>query len=261
MITHGYNESLICQFNITYYDDLPRYLAVQSEKIFSKFGYEIKKICWMTEKKLWTPYYKRYKVLLESEDFLNLNFQSDFNRKDFEPQTRLYVDVNTRYINSLGVIKYSIVINDKHLLSELKNTCQTLTSIISENKNICMSGYSFFLPNYYGAVSFSSGILRKFNMPCSLKNLASWYSSADLVNGTLGLLNCFSDLSVEQNKYLFNIFGEKNVYVTNNITAVYNVAAESKSIADYIESDDYNCKCLKLEKKLPFKKLNYYPGM
>lgn len=183
-----------------------------------------------------------------------LSFRSDFNSKDFEPNTRLDIEVNMRYIHSNNVAKLSVVINDNFFIDAIFNVYKRIIAVFADNSyQLTLSGYSFLLPNYYGAASFSSGILRKFNMPCSLENLASWYSSADLVNGTLGLLNCFSDLSVEQNKYLFNIFGEENVYVTNNITAVYNVAAESESIADYIESDDYNCKCLKLEKSFRLK--------
>lgn len=177
MIIHSNDESLICQFNMNYYHDLPRYLAFQSEKYFITLDMN-KNILGKKKKKLWAPPYKRYKVLLESDEFLNLDFQSDFNRKDFEPQTRLDIDVNTRYINSLGVIKYSIIINDKQLLSNIWNTYKMLIEIISKIKNISISGYSFLLPNYYGAVSFcASGILCKMNMPCSLNNLASWYSS------------------------------------------------------------------------------------
>ena len=257
MIIHSHDESLICQFNMSYYHDLPRCLAFQSEKIFLNFGYEIKKIYWTKEKKLWTPPYKRYKVLLESDEFLNLDFQSDFNRKDFEPQTRLYVDVNTRCINSLGVIKYSIIINDKQLLSNIGDTYKTLIEIISEIKNISISGYSFLISNYYGAVSFASGILRKMNMPCSLKNLASWYVGADLINSTIGLMNCFSDLTEYQNQCLMNIFGKDNVFNFNNITAFINPYAENMNIADYIVSDNYNEICKMLEQKLPFKGLTY----
>lgn len=258
MIIHSNDESLICQFNMNYYHDLPRYLAFQSEKIFYNFGYEIKKIYWAKEKKLWAPPYKRYKVLLESDEFLNLDFQSDFNRKDFEPQTRLDIDVNTRYINSLGVIKYSIIINDKQLLSNIWNTYKMLIEIISKIKNISISGYSFLLPNYYGAVSFASGILRKMNMPCSLNNLASWYSSSDLVNSTIGLINCFSDLTEYQNQFLMNIFGKDNVIKFSNITIFYNSYAENLNIADYIVSDNYNEICNMLKQKLPFKRHIYH---
>lgn len=250
--------SLICQFNISYYQDLPRCLAFQSEKVFLKFGYEIKKIYWAKEKKLWTPPYKRYKALLESDEFLSLDLQSDFNRKDFEPKTRLYIDISTRYIDTLGVIKYSIIINDKRLLSDIWGTYKKLIEIISEIKNISISGYSFLLPNYYGAVSFASGILRKMNMPCSLNNLASWYSGSDLVNGTIGLSNCFSDLTEYQDQCLMNIFGKDNVVKLNNITAFYDTYAEDLSIADHIVSDNYNEICNVLEQDLPFKRCVYY---
>ena len=37
MIIHSYDNSLIYQFNMCYYDDLPRYLALKSEKIFLLF--------------------------------------------------------------------------------------------------------------------------------------------------------------------------------------------------------------------------------
>lgn len=258
MIIHSYDESLICQFNISYHNDLPRYLALQSEKLFSNFGYEIKKIYWAKEKKLWTPCYKRYKALLESDEFLNLDFQSDFNSKDFEPQTRLFVDIDTRYINSFSLIKYSIVINDRQILNNIWDTYKTLIEIISEIKNIRISGYSFGISNYYGAVSFASGILRKINIPCSLKNLAAWYTDADLINSTICLMNCFSDLTEYQNQCLIDVFGKDNVFKSNNVTAFINPYAENMNIADYIVSDNYNEICKTLEEKLPFKGLTYH---
>lgn len=43
-------------------------------------------------------------------------------------------------------------------------------------------------------------------MSCSLKNLAGWYSSSDIINGTIGRLNCFSELTREQDSNLMNVY-------------------------------------------------------
>ena len=156
------------------------------------------------------------------------------------------------------MIKYSIIINDKQPLSNIRDTYKTLIEIISEIKNISISGYSFLISNYYGAVSFASGILRKMNISCSLKNLASWYLSADLINSTIGLINCFSDLTEYQDQCLIDIFGKDNFFKYNNVTAFFNPYAENMNIADYIVSDNYNEICKTIEQKLPFKGLAYH---
>lgn len=69
MIIHSNDESLICQFNMNYYHDLPHYLAFQSEKIFYNFGYEIKKIYWAKEKNYGHHLIKDIKCCLSQMNF------------------------------------------------------------------------------------------------------------------------------------------------------------------------------------------------
>lgn len=79
-----------------------------------------------------------------------------------------------------------------------------------------------------------------------------------MVNSTIGLINCFSDLTEYQNQFLMNIFGKDNVIKFSNITIFYNSYAENLNIADYIVSDNYNEICNMLEQKLPFKRHIYH---
>ena len=254
------NASLISQFNIK--NDWTSIMDIIDviENIFREFGYLIKKFYYSKNHKVYSPSYNKFKCInnYDTDVISGMSFQSDFNKKDFEPNTRLDIEVNMRYINSKNIVKISVVINDNFLLNDIYSTYKKIIVTLSENSDLFLSGYSFLLPNYYGAVSFSSGILRKLNMPCALKNLAGWYANSDLINSTICLMNCFSDLSDDQNQCLVDIFGKDNVFRINNVTAFINPFAENIDIADYIISDNYNEICNMLEQKLPFKRLTYH---
>lgn len=251
------NVSLICQFNIDNGSTSIVNLINFAENLFLEFGYLVKKFYYSKEHKVFSPKYNKFKLTSMDCNYISgISFQSDFNNKDFEPNARLDIEINMRYIDSGNIVKLSVVINDNVLLDDIFNTYKTIIAVLAKNNNkLSLSGYSFLLPNYYGAVSFASGILRKMNMPCSLKNLASWYVSADLVNSTIGLMNCFSDLSEYQDQCLIDIFGKDNVFSINNVTALINPYAKNMNIADYIVSDNYNLICKELECKLPYKRL------
>lgn len=256
---HLDNTSMICQFNIDNNSITDNDLINTIEATFHKFEYPIRKFYYSQNHKVYSPNYSKFKLSNTNfESIVGLSFQSDFNSKDFEPNARLDIEVNFRYIASKNIVKLSIVIDDKILLDDICTTYKKIITILSENNNLSISGYSFLLNNYYGAVSFSSGILRRLNMPCSLKNLAAWYSSADLINSTIGLMNCFSNLTEYQNQCLIDIFGKDNVFRLNNVTAFINPFAENMNIADYIISDNYNEICKMMEEKLPFKGLTYH---
>ncbi len=252
--------SLICQFNIKYIPGIVNYIVTKMEEMFSCFGYDIKKIWLSTKAKILSPNYKKFKSLLDIEmfQFEDLSFQSDFNSHDFEPNARCYTYLNNRYIHSKSIIKLSVIINDKNIIIDFFDVYKKMICILSENSECYLSGYSFLISNYYGAVSFATGILRRMNMSRSLKNLAGWYSSSDIENGTICLLNCFSNLNESQNHYLENVFGEENFFKSNGISAFYNRFAEGVDISDYLISSNYNLICNSIEERVPFKRLHFY---
>ena len=258
-IINSENTSLICQFNIRDNGISIVDIMDAAENIFQKFGYSIKRFYYSKNRKAYSPSYNKFKKsgINDADLIRGMSFQSDFNREDFEPNTRLDIEVNMRYAHSKNIVKISVVINDNSLLNDICSTYKDIIISLSEKNILFLSGYSFLISNYYGAVSFSGGILRKFNMPCALLNLANWYGDSDLINSTIGLMNCFSDLTEEQDECLIDIFGKENVFKINNITAFANSFAENMKIADYIVSDNYNEVCKTLEQKLPFKRLTY----
>lgn len=251
--------SLVCRFNVDA-NSLPL-LSITSiiESVFQEFGFEIKKFYYSNSRNVYTPRYAKFKTVYRDDmsSIETMSYQSDFDRKDFEPHTRLDVDINMLHIESRGIIKINVVINDHELLKNVFNTYKRIVTCICSKTAIRLSGYSFLLPNNYGAISFSSGILRKMNMPCALKNLARWYPDADVINSTICLVNCFSNLTEYQNQCLTDIFGESNVYQINNVTVIYNSFAENMNISDYIVSNNYNELCDAMEELLPFKRLDY----
>ena len=252
--------SYMCLFNIRSDSITVTDLVDCVENIFLELNYPIKKTFYSKNNRVYSPKSSIIKCIENAQlsNFLGLSFQSDYNKEDFEPNTRLYVDINLRYVNSKNTIKISIVVNDKKYLYELLNTYKLITKMLINNRRIILSGYSFLIPNLYNPVSFSIGILRKPDIPISLKNLASWYSSSDFINSTVGLVNCISNLTDLQNQYLKLVFGEDNVFIENRVTVFYNQLLNRMRTVDYLSSSNYNEICDKIEVEIPFKRLPYH---
>lgn len=260
ILSENSDNSLICLFNISSTNASIVELVNIIELIFEKYEYPIKKIYYSECRK--TRVLSPKKINQFKETVLpgvdSISFQSDFNKTDFEPNTRLYVYLNNRYIESGQIIKLGIVINNGIEQDELLNNYKMITECLSNINNIKLSGYSFLFPNYYGAVSFSCGIIRKPDMPCTLNNLSGWYGGTDLYNNVLGLMNCFSNLSESQINILLSVFGKENVCTLNNLTITYNHHIRNMDISDYINSENYNSICNILENGIPFKRMRYY---
>lgn len=243
------DTSLICQFNLRSRDGLTNDLIECSEALFAEFNYKIRKIYTSTCEKVLSPSYKKFKSFINPDYFYSIRFQSDYNSKDFEPQTHLYTNIDnfgvkgTEYTLPEPLVKFSVVINDAELLKNPGNIYKDILSVLSKIPQIEMAGYSFLLPNSYGAISFSLGILRKMDMPPSLKNLARWYSDSNCQKSVIGLFNCFTGMTKNQAAILIDLFGKQNVEAINGITFFKNEAMNSSDIESYYTSAEYNKLC------------------
>ncbi len=256
--------SLICQFKLMYYDGLISALSQCMEDLFDVFNLKIKRIHVSTDIKGWTPSYKYYQTFINLDYFYKIAFQSDFNKSDFEPRTRLYTKIDnwgvkgTQFVKPTELVKFTVVVSDPMLLEDMYVTYKSIISALSKIAVTNLTGYSFLFPNDYGPISFSSGILRKLNMPDSLVNLAQWYNS-DFSKLTIGLYNCLSIVSNEQLSFLHNTFGEKNVETVRGVTIFKNESLNKLYFDDYFISSEYNCLCDEFEKYFPLVRNRYLP--
>lgn len=250
--------SLICQFNLSHWNGLVSHLIACTEEIFSLFDYKIKKIFTSFDRKVWSPGYKKFKLFTNPDYFYSISFQSDYNSCDFEPQTHLYVRIDnsrtkgSEYIFPEPLVKFTVVINDAELLKNAEKTYKGILLLLSKISRIKLTSYSFRLPNSYGAVSFSQGILRKPDMSDSLKYLARGYNGSDIERDLIGLFNCFTDLTKRQSDVLKKLFGEENVEVLNDITFFKNESINALGLDDYYTSAEYCQLCDKLETEFCF---------
>lgn len=248
------DTSLICQFNLEHRNDLIPQLIECVEELFSLFHYKIKKIYTASEEKVRSPGYKNFKSFINPAYFRTISFQSDYNRCDFEPETHMYIQINnsrtkgTQYVLPESLVKFTVVLNDAERLKNIENTYKDILLTLSKIPQVKMTGYSFQLPNRYGAVSFSLGILRKQNMCRSLQNLARWYRDSNTERSVIGFFNCFTGLTKEQNDVLKNLFGQENVEIINSITFFKNESVKNASdVETYFTSAEYERLCDKLE--------------
>lgn len=152
----------------------------------------------------------------------------------------------------IPIVKFTIVVNDVELLNNVENIYKDILSVLSEIPQVNIVGYSFLLPNNYGAVSFSAGILRKPNMSQSLQNLARWYSDSSTKKSVIGLFNCLTAVSKRDILLLKGVFGQQNVETINGITFFRNELMSSFDIENYFISADYKKLCDKLDLELCF---------
>lgn len=257
------DTSLICQFNLAYCNELTNYLVKCTEILFDQFNHKIKKIHTSSAEKVYSPSYKKFKSFTNPGYFYTISFQSDYNREDFEPQTHIYSHINnfwvkgTEYVLPEPLVKFTIVINDAELLKNADSIYKDILSVLSEIPRVNAAGYAFLLPNTYGAVSFSDGILRKLNMSDSLQNLARWYRDSNMKKGVIGLFNCLTPTSKKQIILLKDIFGKHNVETINGITFFRNEQMSSYDIEDYFISVEYNRLCDKLKSEFCFLRTDY----
>lgn len=250
-VTSDNGKSLIIQLNIKSETTTVDEIFNSTKDVFSGLGYKMKKIFYSCNNKVYSPNLNRFCSQWDSikEQIKSLSIQSDYNKSDFEPNVELDIELNFRYVQQRKIIKYSIILNNDY--DNLKNfDCyKCIINSLSKNDNLIMSGYSYYLDNYYGAVSFSHGILRKRNMPNELKTLAAFYHNSDVNYTTIGIYNCFSCLDSSEIGLLKFIFGEDNVITSNSITFCYNRFIELTSIQDYLKSKNYMEICKTLSSK------------
>lgn len=256
------DTSLICQFNLNHCNGLISHLIECAEELFSLFNYKPKKIYTSFDRKVWSPGYKKFKSFANPDYFYSISFQSDYNSCDFEPETHIYMCINnsrtkgSEYILPEALVKFTVVINDAELLKNTENTYKDILLSLSEIPQVKMTGYSFRLPNRYGAVSFSRGILRKSNMSHSLQKLAGWYNESNTERSVIGLFNCFTGLTEKQNSVLKSLFGQENVEIVNGITLFKNESMNVFDFDNYFTSVEYNRLCDKLESEFCFLRTN-----
>ncbi len=135
-------------------------------------------------------------------------------------------------------------------------TYMNIISSISVVPFTNLIGYSFLLPNLYNPISFSMGIVRNLNMSNPLMNLLHWYDNSDLDKLTLGLFNCFFNITDEQLLFLERMFGKENVETIGCITFSKNRALDTLDY-DYFKSVEYNELCEEFEKYFPLVRNEY----
>lgn len=254
--------SLVCQFNLEYRNGLIPHLIECMEQLFSSFDLNIKKIFTSFGETVRSPGYNKFKSFINPEHFYTISFQSDYNDRNFEPETRLYTRINnspakgTEYVLPEPLVKFTVVINDAALLKNAENTYKKIILVLSGIPQIRMVGYSFQLPNSYGAVSFSAGILRKPGMSPALKALARWYNDSNTKRSVLGLYNCFTNLTPNQHNILINLFGQENINTVNGVIFFKNGSMTKFDLNDYFSSVEYCRLCDKLKPEFCFLKMD-----
>ena len=234
-------KSLIIQFNISSKTTTIDEITNSAINIFLELGYKIKKLYYACDNKVFSSNDRKFYSIFDSikDRIKGLSIQSDFNQNDFEPNVELDIELNFRYIKSNDTIKYSIILNTDLESQKGYDIYKHIISHMSKHSTLMISGYSYYLDNYYGPISFSNGILRKNNTPIELKKLASFYHSSTVSFTTIGIYNCFSYLDSSKINLLKSIFGENEVITLNSITFFYNRFTEQMSIQDYVKSKKY----------------------
>lgn len=258
MTLNSSDFSFVCQFNFKFdFDEMGLLLIRAIEKIFCTFKFPVKKICLNNnDGKIYRISQKQLNNIIcdLNKEFRYINFRSDFRSSDFEPDTRFYAQIK----NNKDLLKVSVVIKEQHLLNDIFDVYKTIVEELSTSNSYCFTGYSFYISNCYGPVSFSSGILRRLEMSKDMLNLAHWYTESDLIKSTIGYLNCFSYLSDSQNQFLIETFGRDNVSQVNNATIFKCDIAFLSDDDSYFTSTEYNKMCDRFEKELPFIRNQYY---
>ncbi len=254
--------SLVCQFNLKCRNGLIPHLVECVEELFSSFNYNIKKIFTSFGETVRSPGYNKFKSFINPDHFYTISFQSDYNSRDFEPETRLYIRIDnsptkgSEYVLPEPLVKFTVVINDLKLLESAEKTYKTLLLALSNIPQLEMVGYSFQLPNSYGAVSFSVGILRKPDMSPSLQALARWYNDSNTKRSVLGLYNCFTGLTKEQYDALKKTFGQENIDTVNGVILLKNVSMTAFDINSYFSSSEYCRLCDRLKNEFSFLRMD-----
>lgn len=255
--------TLICRFNLRFYEDMTARLVECTEKIFSAFGYEFKKIFTYTADKTRAPYLKEFRSYTNLDYFHSITFQSDAVRSSIESNIRMYADINNRgvrgseYRKPDGIVRYCLVISDNKVLETPDTAYKTILCALSEIPAPNIIGYSFQLPDSFSPIPFAVGIFPKINMCDGLKNLVKWYDNSDLEKSIVGLHNCFSNVSLKRLSVLKRLFGSDNVEQIGTLTYFKNEAMNSADYSVYFTSDEYNALCSELEAVFPFIKAEY----
>lgn len=254
--------SMICQFALSAREDLTKELINVSKNFFAKRECCFKKIYAGSDDKVRSYGRHEFGRFVNYDYFNAIHLHSDFNSADFEPQTRLYADIDnslvrgTPYTKPKPLVKYTLVVREE-LLKSTDEVFDEIVSLLSELPSVSISGHAFLVPNSYGAVTFSHGIATRINMPNALQNLLSWRWEFDLDNGFVGLFNCFSGLTKKQIAFLKDLFGKGNVNTTGRLTWLKNEDMNTPDIGDYFTSERYLKLCGELEKELSFRQLEF----
>lgn len=255
--------SMICQFALAARDNLTERLIKAAESIFAAIGCIVKKIYASSGEKSRSYGRNEFKRLVNYDYFYSIEFRSDFDREDFEPQTQLYTNIDNSavrgnpYVKPKSLVKFTVVVREE-LLNNTDQAFAKIISTLSEISDVLLSGQAFLLPNSYGAVSFSHGIARKINMPEPLQNLLVWERESDVKKGFVGLFNCFSGLTKNQTELLESLFGKENVKTAGRLTWFRNEDMNTLDIGDYFMSEKYDKLCGELEASLPFERLQIF---
>lgn len=254
--------SMICQFALSAREDLTGELIASTESFFAAMGCGFRKIYASAEEKSRSYGRHEFKRMVNYDYFCLIDFRSDFNSADFEPQTRLYANIDnslvrgTPYIKPKPLVKYTLVVREE-LLENADDVFAKIVSLLSEIPSVSISGHAFLVRNSFGAVTFSHGIATKINMPNALQNLLNWRWEFDLESGFLGLFNCFSGLTKKQIGLLKTMFGKENVGTVGRLAWFKNEDMNTLEIGDYFTSERYRKLCGALEEELSFKQLEF----
>ena len=191
------------------------------------------------------------------QNYAYIDFMSDYNARNFEPDARLYIQI----FNHIKTKLLLVVIKDQALFNNIIDVYESIVDAILMPNYNNVSGYSFYVPNYYCPISLAAGILRSFNMPKDLTNLAKWFVSPDCTKSTIGIYNCISNLSEKQIQVLGRVFGTNNVWLMKNAAIFVYSKAILDSEYNYFTSEEYLDICSKLEYELPFVRNTYLPEL
>lgn len=255
--------SMICRFALTARDNLTERLIKAAESVFAAMGCNVKKIYASSGEKSRSYGRNEFKRFVNYDYFYSIEFRSDFDRADFEPQTRLYTNIDNSYVRGnpyvkpKPLVKFTVVVRDE-LLSSKNETFEKIASALSEMSDVPLSGQAFLLPNRFGTVSFSHGIARKINMPEPLQCLLAWERGYDVKKGFVGLFNCFSGLAKKQVELLERLFGKENVKTAGGLAWFVNGDMDTLDIGGYFMSEKYDKLCGELSASLPFERLQSF---
>lgn len=143
------------------------------KKTFDYFNIEIKNIVFSYGKsnkylKYTQKNIEKFHQAYSNDDFKRVCFYSQ-NTSDFEPNSLLVVHLS--YCNGIG--KINCIVDSSLIFNNAINDYTSICDSIKDRFPVS-SCCAFWVPNDYYPLSLSHGILRRLNMPCEYKNIASW---------------------------------------------------------------------------------------